>query len=251
MQSTRTCSVDGCAGDVIARGWCSKHYQKWRKYGDPMEGRGQDFRKAVDFEDGTRLCSGCYERQPLEVFDKDPGGTLGRKSRCKACRSAQMRALYASNREEKLASVREYRNANRDVVRESDSRRYARHREKRIALATESAHLRRSRILQKSNDRGISRHSLRKRHGDNCCYCGRSMSFRAGTRGVYNPGLATIEHIVPISKGGSHTWGNVTLACWECNIRRGNRDAPATSGGAHGGADAWLHGASDLDEAAS
>lgn len=32
----RTCSVDGCDGKVLARGWCGKHYQRWRVHGDPF-----------------------------------------------------------------------------------------------------------------------------------------------------------------------------------------------------------------------
>lgn len=36
--STRkgVCSVDGCISPSLARGWCSKHYQRWSKYGDPL-----------------------------------------------------------------------------------------------------------------------------------------------------------------------------------------------------------------------
>lgn len=30
-----TCSVNGCASKILARGWCSKHYQRWLKTGDP------------------------------------------------------------------------------------------------------------------------------------------------------------------------------------------------------------------------
>lgn len=29
-----TCSVDGCDGRTFARGWCGKHWKRWRKYGD-------------------------------------------------------------------------------------------------------------------------------------------------------------------------------------------------------------------------
>ena len=30
-----TCSIDNCEKSVRARGWCSKHYQRFMKYGDP------------------------------------------------------------------------------------------------------------------------------------------------------------------------------------------------------------------------
>lgn len=32
----RTCSIDGCDDVHEARGWCSKHYQRYRKHGDPL-----------------------------------------------------------------------------------------------------------------------------------------------------------------------------------------------------------------------
>lgn len=31
----RTCSVPACQSPVSARGWCNKHYLKWRRYGHP------------------------------------------------------------------------------------------------------------------------------------------------------------------------------------------------------------------------
>ena len=30
----KQCSVEGCTTKVFGRGWCSKHYTRWRKYGD-------------------------------------------------------------------------------------------------------------------------------------------------------------------------------------------------------------------------
>ena len=38
----RVCKEDGCEKEVHSRGWCSIHYQRWRKYGDPniIKGHG-------------------------------------------------------------------------------------------------------------------------------------------------------------------------------------------------------------------
>lgn len=33
------CEITGCAGRVEARGWCSLHYQRWKRHGDPNGGR--------------------------------------------------------------------------------------------------------------------------------------------------------------------------------------------------------------------
>jgi len=32
----RTCSIDGCGRIVTARGWCRRHYERWRSHGDPI-----------------------------------------------------------------------------------------------------------------------------------------------------------------------------------------------------------------------
>lgn len=37
------------------------------------------------------------------------------------------------------------------------------------------------------------------------------------------PGKASIDHTHPLSKGGTHTWGNVQLVHLVCNLRKGDR----------------------------
>jgi 5-methylcytosine-specific restriction endonuclease McrA len=51
-----------------------------------------------------------------------------------------------------------------------------------------------------------------KRDDNNCWLCGRK------TRGEV-PALraATLDHVIPLAKGGSHTYDNLRCACFECN----------------------------------
>lgn len=226
-----TCSIDGCSANVVARGWCNRHYLRWRNHGEPTAGGpSPTVRRAQDLPDGRRVCAGCRRTLALTEFDRDPAGSLGRRSRCKECRSAHMKAYYAKDPERFREYERTRRRELTEHMRALDAERYERHREKRIALASEHAHTRRIRMQDAPMDRWISRASLRRRDGEACCYCGVQMTFRAPRKGEYLPMLATIEHIVPVSKGGTHTWDNVTLACWRCNIARGNRDANPSGG---------------------
>ena len=36
MQKNSTCKVSGCSNKVRTRGFCSNHYNRWLKYGDPL-----------------------------------------------------------------------------------------------------------------------------------------------------------------------------------------------------------------------
>lgn len=34
---------------------------------------------------------------------------------------------------------------------------------------------------------------------------------------------ATLDHIIPLSKGGTHTYDNVAACHWRCNMVKGNK----------------------------
>lgn len=57
-----TCSIDNCDRPAHARGWCPAHYQRWRRYGDPLLGDRPDVTKRlwekVQFNDGCWLFTG-------------------------------------------------------------------------------------------------------------------------------------------------------------------------------------------------
>ena len=51
-----------------------------------------------------------------------------------------------------------------------------------------------------------------------CGYCGEEVSYE-----IYGANYATIDHIIPKSKGGSEALENKTLCCLGCNRGKGNR----------------------------
>ena len=46
-----------------------------------------------------------------------------------------------------------------------------------------------------------------------CQYCSKTVSI----------GTATLDHVVPKSRGGGHTWENLVIACAKCNGKKGSR----------------------------
>jgi 5-methylcytosine-specific restriction endonuclease McrA len=58
------------------------------------------------------------------------------------------------------------------------------------------------------------RKRLRDEQGNRCAYCNRE----------FGPLVTeTIDHVVPLSKGGGKGISNLVLACRRCNSRKGNR----------------------------
>lgn len=59
----------------------------------------------------------------------------------------------------------------------------------------------------------LSRRNLFKRDKNTCQYCGVKLSNQD----------ATIDHVLPKSRGGKTTWKNCVIACVKCNNKKGNR----------------------------
>jgi len=60
---------------------------------------------------------------------------------------------------------------------------------------------------------GLTKHRLFVRDRHICAYCG----------GLFAESDLTVEHIIPVSRGGKQTWTNIVTACRSCNTRKGNR----------------------------
>lgn len=56
----------------------------------------------------------------------------------------------------------------------------------------------------------VNRREVLRRDKYACQYCG-------------NTKKLTLDHVMPRSKGGKHSWDNVVIACEPCNSRKGDR----------------------------
>ena len=64
---------------------------------------------------------------------------------------------------------------------------------------------------------GITRIKVVERDNFICQICGKICNPEDNRWGSFGPDYPTLDHIVPLSKGGSHTWDNVQCACGMCN----------------------------------
>lgn len=63
--------------------------------------------------------------------------------------------------------------------------------------------------VERSREIAISRRGVLARDGHRCQYCGARAE--------------TLDHVVPRSRGGAHTWENVVAACRRCNVHKADR----------------------------
>lgn len=72
-------------------------------------------------------------------------------------------------------------------------------------------------------DETISLKSLIKRDKGICKICGKPTNENDITNGHIGRLYPTLDHIIPLSKGGTHTWDNVQLAHMSCNAGKCDR----------------------------
>lgn len=166
-----------------------------------------------------KTCRKCGETKPHSEYTKHKAGRDGLRSRCRPCiaeanaayraRTVEQRAAYnktfrAKNRDRHLAYNRAWNRANPESIRAS-LRKYRSIHAKRIAIAK----------------------ALRRRvaHGD------RPKPEAVLARIAYYGGLCrycrcpadTIDHRIPICRGGTNLPANLVPACRSCNSRKRHR----------------------------
>ena len=145
------CSIDGCKNTITShRGWCGKHYCRWKRHGDPLIADHRH-RNSTDPVRNERCCTSCNETKPLYCFGVDNRNGDGVRQRCKECtnkieklsrdpakESKRAKRYHAANPEKALVRNRVWRQENREYVRERDKKYKAANPEQTKAIIRRS-----------------------------------------------------------------------------------------------------------------
>ena len=61
-----------------------------------------------------------------------------------------------------------------------------------------------------------------QRDGYHCIYCGVRLGDKQAGRVLNRQGFS-VDHLIPLSRGGDDSWGNTAAACLRCNVKKGAR----------------------------
>ena len=149
----------------------------------------------------TKICAHCKESKPISEFYKLAASKDGLHYRCRECN----RIL---NTKSKLKSKATKGSPKHKWVRKEKSNKHY-----------TPQHARRARLdygnqgAESEPDPKISLHEVYHLSRGICGIC----------KLVVRMQEASIDHIVPLSQGGSHTWNNVQLTHLKCNMKKSNK----------------------------
>ncbi len=170
-----------------------------------------------------KYCPGCDSIKPVSEFHKNRSKNDGLAIHCKVCKKIRDKAYADRNRDRISEQGKTWYAANKERASKSRSLWYSKNREQRAEYyrrwRLENPELERQygakkRALKRSVFvETVTVAELRKRDGDNCYLCLEPLQFE-----VYR--AVHIEHRIPLSRGGEHSYANTALACSECNGRK-------------------------------
>lgn len=255
------CSVDGCAHAVLARGWCPMHYQRWRTQGDPLHqsdrtiGHVSAPEQACSIETcelPTYARTWCKPHYYKWVRNGDPrvaawelgpaDGRCGiegcdRPHRTKGFCSLHYKRFLANGDALTIIKPHSYDGTEcsasecheRPTARGLCTQHYLQEPDRIAAAAAfrrsdtarethRSRQARRRAIATDADAEAIDSIELFERDGWRCGICGHPIPPDLRWPAPFS---ASIDHILPLAKGGRHTLDNVQAAHLICNISKG------------------------------
>jgi len=169
-----------------------------------------EFTKYRSNKDGLysycRVCKNLKQKEDsLKYHDRINKYMKEYNKRTKDKRDAYYKAYYKENKERILENSREDYEKTKDKVKKRHKNWEINNKAKRSKIKAK----RRSKVL-KNGIFYISEKEITKLLSSNCYICQANPSEH-------------LDHIVPISKGGTHSIGNLLGACQRCNLEKGSK----------------------------
>lgn len=175
-----------------------------------------------------KRCSCCKVTKPIEEFYRKRAKPDGHQCWCKVCAAEKDRRYGASHRSIRNATLRLWRTANPDKAREHKVRYDTAHADQKRESLRRWRHQNPEKVLDMERRRRARKrdapiverfdaHAIYKRDGWRCHICKKKVAKKQ----------ASLDHLIPLSQGGSHTSDNVALAHRRCNSKRGPGRIPA------------------------
>jgi 5-methylcytosine-specific restriction endonuclease McrA len=145
-------------------------------------------------ETPMKKCYKCKEIKSLDDFYRDRSSWDGYKGACKSCSNKAVRAWIENNRDSRREHVRAFDKRNP----EWNNAKTAKRRSQRKAAEVEEL-----------DNLYIER--VYEFYGRICLSC--------------ESEDVSLDHVIPLSKGGTHSYKNFQPLCMACNMKKGNRSA--------------------------
>lgn len=205
------CSMDGCSQKARSTGtpYCETHYYRLRRTGNLLRTDGLD--KAVLYME----CQHC---------GRPSNGRKYCGSRCSArslrgCAATKTCAWCGKEFEPFQKNDCCSKECLRKKTRQAHSEWRLRNIE-RVKHRERAAEYKRRARKASTTHESIDREYILKRDHYTCKLCGTRVDRRVKWP---HPKFATLDHIIPLSKGGTHTKDNVQCAHLSCNCAKNNR----------------------------
>lgn len=158
----------------------------------------------------TKTCCTCGIEKPVTEFHRLARASDGRQSKCRPCCAEYQRAYNALHGEARAERRTEQARLNAERDREAKRKWDAANPENRL----ERKHRRRAR--EKNARIGVV--DLTALWTGSCGICGDEIDPSLAPQ---DPMSKSVDHIIPLAKGGAHAQGNLQWAHRICNLRKG------------------------------
>lgn len=156
-----------------------------------------------------KVCIKCGIWKPFKGgFNKNRKCRYGYQTVCKGCRLGYDRKRYEANKERIAKYKRQWNEANKERIAEY-SRQWAKaNPEKKILASQRRCALKAAATVEHFTADQLLTYFEANYGGQSCIYCGTED----------NP---TVDHLIPLSRGGAHSLKNLAPACLSCNCSKG------------------------------